>query len=376
MALSLAWTPSVGRAADDEFDKSVAALRAVGGEGQGNLAAGQAMQRLAKSRAVKLPALLSAMDGANPFAANYIRGAVDVIVGNTLAKGGQLPMVELGEFLLKKSHDTKPRALAFDLIRRVDADAAEQLVPGFLGDPSVDLRREAVTRLIGQATGLVKSDNKPAAVLLYRQALDAARDLDQIQSISGELRELGRKVNLTRHFGFLVNWQMAGLFHNKDRAGFAEVFGPEENSNLSASYNGMDGKVKWQPYSTDDEYGMVDFNKPYGDLKEVTGYAQTEFFSGSDRPAELRLGCKNAWKVWLNGELVFGRDEYHRGMRIDQYKLPVQLKKGSNTILVKACQNEQVEDWTVQWQFQLRVCDATGTAIHSAAKKNPEVAAK
>ena len=375
-ALSLACTLSLGRAADDEFDKSVAALRAVGGEGQGNLAAGQAMQRLAKSRAVKLPALLSAMDGANPFAANYIRGAVDVIVGNTLAKGGQLPMVELGEFLLKKSHDTKPRALAFDLIRRVDADAAEQLVPGFLGDPSVDLRREAVTRLIGQAMGLVKSDNKPAAVLLYRQALDAARDLDQIQSISGELRELGRKVNLTRHFGFLVKWQMAGPFHNKDRAGFAAVFGPEKNPNLSTSYDGMDGKVKWQLYSTDDEYGMVDFNKPYGDLKEVTGYAQTEFVSVSDRPAELRLGCKNAWKVWLNGELVFGRDEYHRGMRIDQYELPVQLKKGSNTILVKACQNEQVEDWTVQWQFQLRVCDATGTAIHSAAKNNPEVAAK
>ena len=90
--------------------------------------------------------------------------------------------------------------------------------------------------------------------------------------------------------------------------------------------------------------------------------------------AELRLGCKNAWKIWLNGELVFGHDEYHRGMRIDQYKLPVQLKKGGNTIVVKACQNEQVEDWTVQWQFQLRVGDATGTAIHSATKKNREVA--
>ena len=102
-ALSLACTLSLGRAADDEFDKSVAALRAVGGEGQGNVAAGQAMQRLAKSQAVKLPALLSAMDGANPFAVNYIRGAVDVIVGNTLAKGGQLPMVELGEFLLKRA---------------------------------------------------------------------------------------------------------------------------------------------------------------------------------------------------------------------------------------------------------------------------------
>jgi hypothetical protein len=373
MVLGLAW---LGQAAAGDFEKSVAALRAVGGEGWGNEAAGRALRQLTKGGADTLPALLAGMDGANPFAANYLRGAVEVIAGNTLAKGGTLPLVELGEFLLNKSHDTKPRALAFGLIRRVDASAAEQLIPGFLGDPSVDLRREAVARLLGQAAGLAKAGNKPAAVLLYRQSLDAARDLDQIQTISGALRELGREVNLTRHFGFLVDWQMAGPFHNKDRAGFVAVFGPEKNADLSVSYNGMDGKVKWRAYSTDDEYGMVDFNKPYGDLKEVTGYAQTEFVSANDRPAELRLGCKNAWKIWFNGELVFGRDEYHRGMRIDQYQMPVQLKKGSNTILVKACQNEQVEDWTVQWQFQLRVCDATGTAIHSAPTKNRAVAAK
>jgi hypothetical protein len=375
-ALIVLGLASLGQAAAGDFEKSVAALRAVGGEGRGNEAAGRALRQLAKGGADTLPALLAGMDGANPFAANYLRGAVEVIAGNTLAKGGTLPLVELGEFLLNKSHDTKPRALAFELIRRVDASAAEQLIPGFLGDPSVDLRREAVARLLGQAAGLAKAGNKPAAVLLYRQSLDAARDLDQIQTISGALRELGREVNLTRHFGFLVDWQMAGPFHNKDRAGFVAVFGPEKNADLSVSYNGMDGKVKWRAYSTDDEYGMVDFNKPYGDLKEVTGYAQTEFVSANDRPAELRLGCKNAWKIWFNGELVFGRDEYHRGMRIDQYQMPVQLKKGSNTILVKACQNEQVEDWTVQWQFQLRVCDATGTAIHSAPTKNRAVAAK
>jgi len=373
MVLGLA---SLGQAANDEFDESVAVLRAIGGEGQGNEAAGWALKHLAKGGVDTLPALLAAMDGANLFAANYLRGAVEVIAGDALAKGGELPLVELGEFLLNKGHDTKPRALAFELIRRVDVGAAERLVPGLLSDPSVDLRREAVARLLGQARSLAKTGNKPAAVLLYRQALDAARDLDQIQAVAGALRELDRKVNLTRHFGFLVDWQMAGPFHNKDRAGFAAVFGPEKNAALSVTYDGVKGKVKWQPYSTDDEYGMVDFNKPYGDLKEVTGYAQTEFVSLTDRPAELRLGCKNAWKIWLNGELVFERDEYHRGMRIDQYQLPVQLEKGSNTILVKACQNEQVEDWTVQWQFQLRVCDATGTAIHSAAKKNPEVAVK
>ena len=70
---ALGLTP-LGQAAADEFDKSVAALRAVGGEGQGNTAAGRALQRLAKGDADTLPALLAGMDGANPFAANYLRG--------------------------------------------------------------------------------------------------------------------------------------------------------------------------------------------------------------------------------------------------------------------------------------------------------------
>lgn len=67
-------------------------------------------------------------------------------------------------------------------------------------------------------------------------------------------------------------------------------------------------------------------------------------------------------------ENIFGRDEYHRGMQMDQYKLRCHFKKGTNTILVKCCQNEQTETWTVEWQFQLRVCDAAGTAVREAAK--------
>ena len=98
----------------------------------------------------------------------------------------------------------------------------------------------------------------------------------------------------------------------------------------------------------------------------MTAYAYTEYHAAAAGPVQLRLGCKNAWKIWLNGKLVFGRDEYHRGMRIDQYQLDVNLAKGRNTLLIKLCQNEQMQDWTKQWQFQLRVCDPTGTAILAA----------
>jgi hypothetical protein len=124
--------------------------------------------------------------------------------------------------------------------------------------------------------------------------------------------------------------------------------------------------VKWQPFTSKDELGKLDFNKPLGSLKEVTAYAVTNFESPAERDAELRLGCKNGWKVWLNGELLFSRDEYHRGAQMDQYKMKCHLKKGANTVLVKCCQNEQTEQWTVEWEFQLRMCDSTGTAILAA----------
>ena len=111
---------------------------------------------------------------------------------------------------------------------------------------------------------------------------------------------------------------------------------------------------------------MVDLNQPLGKLKQTVAYAWTDFHSEAGQQVEFRLGCKNAWKIWLNGELLFGRDEYHRGMRIDQYKLKLKLAKGRNTLLIKLCQNEQTQPWTKEWQFQLRMCDSTGTAMHAA----------
>jgi len=154
-----------------------------------------------------------------------------------------------------------------------------------------------------------------------------------------------------------------GPFDNTERKGFDTAFAPEKELKLDAAYEGKGAQVKWQPFESKHEYGKLDFNKPLGMQKEVTGYAATTFDSSTDREAELRLGCKNAWKVWLNGELLFGRDEYHRGQQMDQYTLKCRLKKGANTVLVKCCQNEQKEQWTVEWEFQLRVCDSAGTAL-------------
>jgi Tfp pilus assembly protein PilF len=78
---------------------------------------------------------------------------------------------------------------------------------------------------------------------------------------------------------------------------------------------------------------------------------------------ELRLGCINGNKVWLNGELLTANNVYHAGSYMDQYVGRGRLKAGKNVILLKIAQNEQTESWAQRWQFQLRVCDQYGTAV-------------
>ncbi len=350
--------------AQAEISQAIKTIQAVEREGQGNADAGKAWQTLADAPVTALPELLSALEHANPLAENWIRAAISSLEERG-AKDKSLPLDALEAYVRITDHPVPARVIAFDLLLRHAPDKAEALSPSLLDDVSSELRRHPVATLMKKAEALMPTD-KPTAIALYRQALTAARDEDQIKPITKSLRDAGENVDLPKHFGFLMSWNLIAPFNNGSRKGHDTVFPPETQLDFTAKYEGRGKTAEWKPFTSEDEYGKIDFNKVFGMEKEVTGYAATDFYSKTDRQAEIRLGCKNAWKVWLNGELLFARDEYHRGAKLDQYKLPITLKAGKNTLLVKCSQNEQTEQWTVEWEFQLRICDSTGTAIASA----------
>jgi hypothetical protein len=367
--LFLAWAlgAGAGSVARGETDLA-AALRivlAVGPEGQGNAAASRAWPVMAGADTRDLPRVLGAMDGANALAANWLRAAVDAIVERELRAGRALPLAELGEFFTDLLHEPRARRLAFEILTGADPALRRELLPTLLNDPSLELRRDAVQQLVDDGQKALATGRRAPALILFRQALGFARDVDQITGLATQLQQLDHPVDLRRHLGFLVSWKVIGPFDNTGGQGFEAVFPPEEEVDLAAVYPGKSGDVRWQDFTSRHELGLVDVNQVCGALKEVTAYAYAEFMSATSRPAELRLGCKNAWKVWWDGQLLFGREEYHRATEIDQFRLPIQLLPGRHRILVKLCQNELVEDWTKEWEFQLRVCDALGTAILS-----------
>ena len=337
-------------------------IRAVNREGSGNEKATRAWQQLTQGDPATLPEVLAGMNGANPLAENWLRAAVGVIADQAILSK-KLPIESVQAFLADTKNSPAPRVVAFDLIQRVQPELAEKITPSLLEDPSSELRRHPVAKLLQAGDEELAQGRKDEATNAYLKAMNSARDEDQIKDLAKKLKDLGKPVDLPKHFGFLMNWKLIAPFTNVEHKGFDTEFPPEKEIKLDASYPGKNAEAKWIDFTSKDDYGQIDFNKPFTMLKEVTGYAYTEFDSVEARDAQIRLGCKDGWKVWLNGELLFARDEYHRGAKLDQYKLPVKLKKGKNSILVKCCQNEQTESWTVEWQFQLRVCDDTGTAI-------------
>ena len=144
----------------------------------------------------------------------------------------------------------------------------------------------------------------------------------------------------------------------------------------ATTYQGQDNKnVAWIATVTEDDYGMVDLNKVIDKHKGAIAYAFTEFVAAKEQDVELRYGCINANKIWLNGEQLSSNAIYHTGQYIDQYVGRGRLKKGRNEILLKIAQNEQTENWAQSWQFQLRVCDQIGTAVLAVDRGDVKTAA-
>lgn len=366
----------------------VAKLRAVGPKGEGHREATAAWQALAKADAEQLPEILAGMQGVGRLSENWFRAAVEAVAQRQVKQGGALPIAKLEAFLADTKQSPRARRLAYELVASVDSAAKGRLIPKLVNDPSLELRRDAIAVAFENAAALEKGADQQPALAAYREIFVATRALDQIKAASGKLKALGDKVDVPQHMGFLMHWKLIGPFDNVADKGYETAYPPEHEINLAAKYDGKIGPVSWTEYTTADEFGIVDLNAAFKRPKEgeqyklteehkgAVAYAYTEFQAPAARDVQLRIGCINGNKVWLNGDLLTANHVYHTGMEVDQYLAEGKLQPGVNTILVKVCQNEQSEAWAQSWQFQLRVCDEIGTAVLSQDRTLNKTAAR
>jgi hypothetical protein len=348
-------------------------LRAVGPQGAGAPAARAAWDRLVARGPAVLPQLLDALDTPDPVAANWLRTAFDRIADADLRGGGKgIDADALLAFVREPKHQGRARRLALDVVERLRPGTAERLVAGWLDDP--EFRYEAVAGVLKEADDLAKSGEKDRAVAAYRKAFTASRDLAQVAAAAGRLKDQGVAVSVFDHMGFLRDWYLVGPFDAGGMKGFATAYPPEEKVDLDAEYPGKgERKVRWQRHrvaepapaaAAEFRSALVNLDKAFGTTYDAVGYAYTAIRVPEATEAEFRGAADDNFTVWVNGRRVFGFEEYRNGVRLDRHRFRVPLRAGVNRVLVKVCQapadptsNEP------NWEFVLRVVDATGKGI-------------
>ena len=152
-------------------------------------------------------------------------------------------------------------------------------------------------------------------------------------------------------------WWIIGPFDNAAGIGYNTVYIPEDTTQIdpAAQYNGIDGQVSWEKQADDTFDGYIDLEKIFAkNVNWNTVYASTIVNSPNEQKVELRFGSGTQSKLWLNGEEVFTHSDSH-SIAMDQDTIPVTLKQGENSILVKVCSED-----TYFMGFYLRITDMDG----------------
>lgn len=357
-ALGAAEAPST------EIADAIAAVQAAPAGAGATDALQRGWRRLAAATADELPQVLGGFQAATPQAENWLRTAFDAAAERAAAEGA-LPIEALLRFAANSGNTPRARRTAYETVAAADPDAGERLLDAFVDDPSMELRFDAIARLLSRAEAADAADR----VALFRTALRSARALPQIEAAAEGLEAAEQEVDLIAAVGFVADWRLIGPFDNRDEAGFDVAYPPESELDAAAVYDGKPDKegepiaARWVAHRSDDRLGEINLNAALKPYKGAVAYAWATVESDAGREIEVRYTSRVATKVWVNGDLVAENEIYHGGSGFDQHRAAATLKPGANTVLVKACQNEQTEPWAQSWYFQLRLCDELGGAL-------------
>ncbi|HEY1064595.1 MAG TPA: hypothetical protein VGE52_00735, partial [Pirellulales bacterium] len=128
-------------------------------------------------------------------------------------------------------------------------------------------------------------------------------------------------------------WHIIGPF---DGPKIDAEFPPEKEIKLDAKYPGKSGEVAWQ--ATDFKDGAInDVRKYTKNVQNASCYLYRKIESPTAGQVRCSMGSDDGLKVWLNGKLLL-REDATRPAAADQNYVNLDLKAGSNDLLVKVTQ--------------------------------------
>ncbi len=316
--------------------KELRDIELVASQGLGTDQGRAAWKRLAQGRAELLPTLLQVMNSDDIVRCNWIRTAFErILEREKKARPEAIDVDALFIFAIDKENQGRARRFALSVVEQFRPGTTKKLLPNWVDDP--EFRFDAVDWWLAEAEDIAQEGHKKEAIFAFELAMEHTRDVQQAKKVASGLLDLGKEVSVARHFGFLMDWYVIGPFDAKGKKGFTTVYPPEKNVDLQGEYPGQSGKVKWKHYQVQESspkvrsrhVALVNLreSKALGDADDAVAFAYTEIRVPEARKVEFRGAADDNFIVWVNGERVFGFEEYTNGVRHDRHRIASASKK-------------------------------------------------
>lgn len=272
--------------------------------------------------------------------------------GGMISGDGRLGLVEI-------AYDARNRALAVEhAIHPRDAERAD-LATGLLMAGDVGLQAATVN---GQPVEpvVLTVDGQPVIAIPLDDRFDAG-GFPGRHAAARQAAERSKEIDVRDTL--IQDWYLVGPFPNPDMSGFDTAFPPEQGPvDLGATYDGVNGaKVGWKRIRPAGQppvgpAGMVNLMPHFNPNTWVTAYAYTRVVSDRERTATLLAGSDDSITAWVNGEKVLA-NKAMRAVGLDQERVPIRLREGENTVLLK------IDQAGGGWGFVARLADEWGLPL-------------
>ncbi|MCA9425006.1 MAG: HEAT repeat domain-containing protein [Candidatus Omnitrophica bacterium] len=256
--------------------------------------------------------------------------------------------------ILDSAQNNESRKKALEALSRFPRLESFDSVVASLGNE--EIKPQALTALASITSVLVGANQKDKANQGFEILMANAQSTEDLKTLGAIAQELGRSEEVLKKSGFLTNWRLIGPFPWKAEEGFSNLHLGEPDIDSQKDVKIGDSTFSWKEYVTSDGMGAVNLASVYGDQENVSIYATSTFEVPEETEATLRIGSDDWVKVWLNGESVHEFASY-RGVTLDQDQIPVTLKKGINSILLR------INQGVLGYGFVVRLTDRAGEPI-------------
>ncbi len=150
-----------------------------------------------------------------------------------------------------------------------------------------------------------------------------------------------------------LEWRVVGPFHNPAGAGLDRMHGPEREKDLSATYPGKFGEVRWRelpPREAYTAFAFADLQRLFGGQVDwAAAYARTMIEADRDGEVMLSVMGDDMVRVWIDGKVAVTADA-SLPATLNRRVSRIVLAKGRHTVLVKSCQTHNYWEFYVSFR--------------------------